>query len=58
MAVAWNKENRMTTTQEKLAFIAIAICVLIAGWMDGQDAKLMETDKDALTVACIHCGER
>lgn len=40
----------------KTALTLIVTGLLIAGVLDGQDAKLMETDKDALTVACIHCG--
>lgn len=46
----------MTTPQEKLALLAITLLVLMAGWLDGQDAKLMATDKDSLTVACVKCG--
>jgi hypothetical protein len=49
----------MTTPSEKFAFLIITIGLLLAGYLDGQDAKLMATDKDSLTVACTHCaGER
>jgi len=41
---------------QRYALIAITIGLLIAGWMDGQDAKLMATDKDSLTVACVSCA--
>lgn len=47
-----------TNTQEKLAFLAIAICVLIAGWMDGQDAALAEkysVTQQGQKLACIKC---
>ena len=59
-----------TTTTEKYALIAIALGLLLAGYMDGKDAKLMATSKDSSAVAsysvtkqgqklaCIHCGER
>lgn len=59
-----------TTTTEKYALIAIAIGLLLAGYMDGQDAKLMATPEKSSAVArysvtkqgqkmaCIHCGER
>ena len=52
------------------ALIAIALGLLLAGYMDGKDAKLMATSKDSSAVAsysvtkqgqklaCIHCGER
>ena len=48
-----------TTTQEKLAFIAIAIGLLISGYMDGQDAALAEkysVTQQGQKLACIHCG--
>jgi Flp pilus assembly protein protease CpaA len=41
---------------QKYALIAITIGLLMAGWMDGQDARLMATDKDSLTVACTQCA--
>jgi hypothetical protein len=44
---------------QRLALSLIALGLLLAGYLDGQDAKLMATDKDSLTVACTHCaGER
>jgi hypothetical protein len=44
---------------QRIAIIAITLGLLLAGYLDGQDAKLMATDKDSLTVACTHCaGER
>lgn len=48
-----------TTKQERLAFIGIAICVLIAGWLDGQDHKLAQKyaqSEQGQQLACIHCG--
>ena len=48
-----------TTNQEKIAFIAIAICVLIAGWMDGQDHQMAQkyaASTAGQKLACIHCG--
>lgn len=50
-----------TTAQEKIAFLAIAIGLLIAGWVDGQDAALAEkysVAQQGQKLACIHCGER
>ena len=41
---------------QKFALIAITIGLLIAGWMDGQDAAMAE--KSSVVVACIQCGER
>jgi hypothetical protein len=41
---------------QRLALSLIALGLLLAGYLDGQDAKLMATDKDSLTVACIHCA--
>jgi Flp pilus assembly protein protease CpaA len=41
---------------QKYALLAITIGLLLAGWMDGQDAKLMAADKDSLITACIHCA--
>lgn len=45
-----------TTPQERIAFAVIAIGLLLAGYLDGQDARLMATDKDSLTVACTQCA--
>lgn len=48
-----------TTTQERIAFIGIAICVLIVGWLDGQDHKMAQkyaASQAGQTLACIHCG--
>jgi hypothetical protein len=50
-----------TTTTERFALIAIAIGLLISGWMDGNDAKLAEKYRMAESgkhLACIQCGER
>lgn len=50
-----------TTAQEKIAFIVIAICLLITGWMDGQDHKLAQqyaASQQGQQLACIHCGDR
>ena len=42
---------------QRIALLIVALGLLMAGWMDGQDAKLMEAKPVAL--ACIHCaGER
>ena len=41
---------------QKYALIAITIGLLLAGYLDGQDAKLMSGVKESLTVACIHCA--
>lgn len=41
---------------QRIALAFIAIGLLIAGWMDGQDAAIAE--KSSVVVACIHCGER
>jgi hypothetical protein len=43
----------MTTPSEKFAFLIIAIGLLLAGYMDGQDAKLMEKP---IQVACVTCA--
>lgn len=48
-----------TTTQEKIAFIAIAIGLLLSGYMDGQDHKLAQKyaqSQQGQQLACIHCG--
>lgn len=39
---------------QRLALIAITIGLLIAGWMDAEDAKLMEAKP--ITVACVSCA--
>ena len=47
----------MTTPSEKFAFLIITLGVLLAGYLDGQDAKLMATAEDSsVVVACIHCA--
>lgn len=38
----------------KIALIAITLGLLLAGWLDGQDARLMEAKP--LTVACVSCA--
>jgi hypothetical protein len=45
---------------QKYALIAITLGLLLAGYLDGQDAKLLSTAEDSsVVVACIHCsGER
>ena len=40
------------TMNQSIALLAITIGLLIAGWMDGQDANLMEKP---LVVACVKC---
>jgi Flp pilus assembly protein protease CpaA len=39
---------------QKYALLAITLGLLLAGWMDGQDAKLMEAKP--ITVACVSCA--
>ena len=39
---------------QKYALIAITIGLLLAGYLDGQDQKLMEAKP--LVVSCIHCA--
>lgn len=55
-----------TTTQERLAFLAIAIGLLLAGYMDGQDAAMTEKSSavakysikhQGQKMACIKCGQ-
>ena len=41
---------------QKYALTLITIGLLLAGYLDGQDAKLMSGVKESLTVACIHCA--
>lgn len=42
---------------QRIALLLITLGLLLAGYLDGQDAKLMEAKPVAL--ACIHCaGER
>lgn len=54
----------MTTPSEKFAFLIIAIGLLLAGYMDGQDAAMAEKSsavaksQQGQKLACIHCGER
>jgi hypothetical protein len=52
---------------QRIAIIAITIGLLMAGWMDGQDASMAEkssavakykTSQQGQKLACIHCGER
>lgn len=48
-----------TTQEEKLAMLGIAICLLIAGWMDDQDATMTERYSVAQTgqqLACTDCA--
>ena len=48
-----------TTAQEKIAFALIGICLLIAGYMDGQDHKMAQKyaqSQKGQQLACIHCG--
>lgn len=50
-----------TTTQEKIAFLAIAIGLLLSGYMDGQDADMAQkyaASQQGQKLACIHCGDR
>ncbi|MEY2679968.1 MAG: hypothetical protein RL661_199 [Pseudomonadota bacterium] len=49
----------MTTKEEKIAFVVIAACLLITGWLDGQDAKMAERYAVAQTgqqIACSDCA--
>jgi Flp pilus assembly protein protease CpaA len=39
---------------QKYALLAITLGLLLAGWMDGQDAKLMEAKP--LIVSCVSCA--
>lgn len=39
---------------QRIALIAITIGLLLAGWMDANDAKLMEAKP--ITVACMSCA--
>lgn len=39
---------------QKYALIAITIGLLLAGYLDGQDAKLMEAK--TLIVSCVSCA--
>ena len=57
----------MTTPSEKFAFLIITIGLLLAGYLDGQDAAMAEkssvvakykTSQQGQKLACIHCGER
>ena len=41
---------------QRIALAFITIGLLLAGYLDGQDARLMATDKDSLTVACTQCA--
>jgi hypothetical protein len=46
---------------QKYALLAITLGLLLAGWMDGQDAALAEkysATQQGQKLACIHCGER
>jgi hypothetical protein len=43
-----------TTKQERVAMIAIALGVILTGWMDAEDAKLMEAKAEIL--ACSTCA--
>ena len=50
-----------TTNQERIAFIIIAIGLLITGWMDGQDDELAQkysATNQGQNLACIKCGQR
>jgi hypothetical protein len=38
---------------QKFALIAITIGLLIAGWMDGHDARLMAKP---ISMACVSCA--
>lgn len=39
---------------QKYALLAISIGLLLAGWMDANDAKLMEAKP--VTLACVSCA--
>lgn len=41
---------------QRLALSLIALGLLLAGYLDGQDAAMAE--KSSVVVACIQCGER
>jgi len=44
-----------TTKTERIALIAIALGFLASGYLDAQDAKLM--DRAPVQLACIQCAE-
>jgi hypothetical protein len=39
---------------QPIALAVIAAGLLLAGWLDGQDAQLME--KRPIALACTHCA--
>jgi Flp pilus assembly protein protease CpaA len=39
---------------QRIALLAITLGLLLAGYLDGQDAKLMEAKP--ITVACVSCA--
>ena len=42
---------------QRLALAFITIGLLMAGYLDGQDARLMATaEESSVVVACIHCA--
>ena len=48
-----------TTRQEKIAFIVIAVCLLITGWMDNQDAEMAQkyaASQAGQQLACLQCA--
>ena len=56
-----------TTTTERFALAAIAIGLLLAGYMDGQDQAMAEKSsavakykqtQQGQKLACVKCGER
>jgi hypothetical protein len=45
--------------KEKFALLAITFCLLLAGWMDGQDAKTAERYSASIAgqkLACLSCA--
>lgn len=55
-----------TTTTERFALVAIAIGLLISGWMDGNDAAMAEKSsvvakykqtQQGQRLACVKCGQ-
>lgn len=49
----------MTTKEEKIALVAIAIGLLINGLLDGQDARLAEQyaqSQQGQQLACLSCA--
>ena len=48
----------MTTPSEKFAFLIIAIGLLLAGYMDGQDAAMTEKSSAVAKYSIKHQGQK